>query len=603
MSNELKYSTSSRKNFLNKLKIVQEIDPYLGEVLVKSKGNFTSQLKPLLQESYCKKIWKEHKLDDTNLIVVLGSETFYVRKLFYDWLKKNPLNRLIIVEWSREKLCTLIFEESSLDWFDHPQITIAFREENEKSHIRFVQSLQPLLSRDPKIVFFSQENLKEYQEIESLLKTLFIQENYSSKCDLELNYRFFHNFYHNISSFDQYQDCTGLFGKWKNIPAVIIGAGPSLEDSYSFLELSKDYALNIACGTSLNALSKKGIRPHLEVGLDTSLEVLERSRKQYLYEIPIAFRSRITPEVIKEHQGDLLYLKGRGWSFFEEEVEKRMGAYSQCLQDSTLSVDEGISVSCLAVELALKLGCNPIILVGIDLCYNEGQEYAGSIGENLLGTKKLIEDKSRKWIGSVKSSNNIGQSVMSRWRWIAEKDQLGKSFKNYPDISVINTTQKGLSIPYTHYMGIDEVKKEHFLRKRDIGNELHQLLKSLPYIDSSKELVSEELKKLLKSFQRTEEILYSLLEEFDKVLQSKELKTWKKKGKIILYKTLLEEEDVYNIFLWFLEKRFEESLERKRDSEEIFYEIESTRFLLHQSKLHINYILLVIDLELSSLQR
>jgi hypothetical protein len=63
-----------------------------------------------------------------------------------------------------------------------------------------------------------------------------------------------------------------LKGVFRNVPAVVCGAGPSLEESIATLKTLENKALLIAGGSAITALSYHGIMPHFGVAVDPILK-------------------------------------------------------------------------------------------------------------------------------------------------------------------------------------------------------------------------------------------------------------------------------------------------------------------------------------------
>jgi hypothetical protein len=69
-----------------------------------------------------------------------------------------------------------------------------------------------------------------------------------------------------------------LKGKFRGVPAVCVAAGPSLDDAIPELKKIQKQFLIIACDSSVNALLKADIRPHIVVTVDifeTNIEKLK----------------------------------------------------------------------------------------------------------------------------------------------------------------------------------------------------------------------------------------------------------------------------------------------------------------------------------------
>ncbi|MFZ5353320.1 MAG: motility associated factor glycosyltransferase family protein, partial [Bacillota bacterium] len=63
-------------------------------------------------------------------------------------------------------------------------------------------------------------------------------------------------------TFDNYKDV------FKDIPAIIVSAGPSLNKNIELLKNIKDKAIIISCGSAINILESRGIVPHVMAGID-----------------------------------------------------------------------------------------------------------------------------------------------------------------------------------------------------------------------------------------------------------------------------------------------------------------------------------------------
>ena len=79
---------------------------------------------------------------------------------------------------------------------------------------------------------------------------------------------------------------------FRNMPAVIVGAGPSLDDALNGLNAIRDRALIMGCDTAARPLLASGVSPHFIVALDpsesTSAIAPDHSR-------PVGVRARTRP--------------------------------------------------------------------------------------------------------------------------------------------------------------------------------------------------------------------------------------------------------------------------------------------------------------------
>lgn len=260
---------------------------------------------------------------------------------------------------------------------------------------------------------------------------------------------FFQNFYRNLSSLPHAFDGNKLFGAFEGVPAIICGAGSSLTAQLPLLSRLKDRALLLAGGSSLNALSAGALLPHFGVGSDPHYPQYIRLMTNAAFELPFFYRSRWYHEALEVIQGPALYLNGASGEPIVEWVEEELGISGPIL-------DSGYNVVNLSVEIARALGCAPIILVGVDLCYSQGRGYAEGVipdgsAEEMLA--ELFHPVDRPCL--VKDSR--GESVASHYKWLEEARWLTRYAKEHPDIQFINCTTDGLTIPGFDPLTLEEV--------------------------------------------------------------------------------------------------------------------------------------------------
>jgi len=231
--------------------------------------------------------------------------------------------------------------------------------------------------------------------------------------------------------------------KFKNMPCVVVGGGPSTED---FIKYCKKYdlekkALIIACDASLRRLLKENIKPHI---------VTRCERKKTL----------IFDGVSKEDTKDIYYA-AYPWtdpSFFELFEKNIMLFRSNGICNWTeykhLSVDGGVSSANAALELAYRLGCTEIVVSGIDLVFVDNASH-------MKGTKVEFDiEKSRpKW---VPQKTNDGKEAMQIPVWRRCQDEYVNSIAKYKkknkEIKIFNTSQKGAYIHGTDLVKWDDLK-------------------------------------------------------------------------------------------------------------------------------------------------
>lgn len=171
-----------------------------------------------------------------------------------------------------------------------------------------------------------------------------------------------HNFAENTKIIERSKGVNQLVNKLKNIPGIIIGAGPSLDKNIKYLPYISKKTVIISTDAALRVLIRNGIMPSIVVNLDPQEYIIEfflglNTRGMYLIAPSI-----IHPEVLKVWMGEVIFYNKYAHDIPVLDViskqYKRLG-----------NLTPGGSVSSIAFDLAVKMGNNPIIFVGQDLSF------------------------------------------------------------------------------------------------------------------------------------------------------------------------------------------------------------------------------------------
>jgi hypothetical protein len=162
-------------------------------------------------------------------------------------------------------------------------------------------------------------------------------------------------------------DPAALGGRFGGVPAILTGAGPSLNDNIALLRNMCGRALVIATDTSWRPLAAAGIDPHIVVAVDPTEE-----NGRHLVDVP----SRLRPWLIAEGSID-----PRAFDAMDGRVAAfRVGLHHPWPWLQEHGVERPLvrvwgSVLTAAYDLALAFGCNPIVFAGADLAYTNFQPY------------------------------------------------------------------------------------------------------------------------------------------------------------------------------------------------------------------------------------
>lgn len=161
----------------------------------------------------------------------------------------------------------------------------------------------------------------------------------------------------------------------KDKPAIIVSAGPSLAQNIDVLKKYKDNAYIFCVGTATKALLKNGIVPDF-------LNLIEKNNTTISYEVPENVQMTLISEAYTNFRIYKSKFKRRFITASEETDAARW--FLDVAGKELVNFETKGTVSYHALSCAKYLGCNPIILIGQDLAYSDGNCYAkGSAFEDL----------------------------------------------------------------------------------------------------------------------------------------------------------------------------------------------------------------------------
>lgn len=156
-----------------------------------------------------------------------------------------------------------------------------------------------------------------------------------------------------------------------NIPAIVISAGPSLDRAIETLAdpATRDRAVLIATQTVLGTLLARGIKPHFVVALDyheISRRFYEGLTADAVRGVTLVVEPKANPAILEAFPGTIRCVGDDVLNaVLGESLARPMG-----------EISPGATVAHLAYGLARFIGCDPVILVGQDLAFTDGQYYA-----------------------------------------------------------------------------------------------------------------------------------------------------------------------------------------------------------------------------------
>ena len=490
-------------------------------------------------------------IKNSTVIYIYGIGLGYYFEPMKSWLKEDPKRSLVFIEDDLNVLHALFQTSFATEILSNPQTLIFYFEDLLDPEETFDELYWDFILTQMSIsslLLYSQVKEEKYFELrhkivhDAAIKNALVDEY------LHYGIAFFRNFYPNMLLLPESWKGTNLYGKFENIPAIICGAGPSLEKNIKYLNQYLDKALLFGGGSALNALSSRGILPHFGIGVDPNPTQQYRLSSNKAYEVPLFYRNRMHTDAFRLVHGPRLYIPGAGGYEVADWFDQKFN-----LLEGVEWLDEGHNVVNFGLELAKYLGCNPIIFVGVDLAYTEMQSYASGIIDDTSVKKKDILDTGDFDTSALLKQDIYGQPIYTLWKWIAESEWTGEYSKQNPNLTIINATEGGLGMPGIPNIPFAEVAEKYLVKSYDLYARVQgEILNSeLPNI-TNKEIINitEELRdSLVRSIDHIEILIEDKKKLQKKLLEDQVIPTWTQSGLAALAEIELEEEPAYEHIL------------------------------------------------------
>ncbi|MBU3105430.1 motility associated factor glycosyltransferase family protein [Clostridium gasigenes] len=411
-------------------KYVYKIKKNSEEYFLANKENYKEDIDNLIKEL--------DGLKFNSLIIIFGIDTAE----YLNELKKNicEQNRVIIYEPNKD-----VFEENKVINLTHNKIKlILFEKEKVKEQLSLF--INPLNFDNLYLQFFGnyEEIYKEEAEVlTQALDYLFVDSLSFMVLSNRFGEVFIRNLIWNLDIINKSTSIDKIKGKYKDVPAIIVSAGPSLEENIKSMVRNKEALKNylvVAGSRTLKALIENGINPNLIVTIDPVDENYEMISEYINSDIPLAFYEYSNRKILSEYKGEKIYLS----SILSKVVEEL---------NTLKSIYLGGSVAHTAVDVARTLACNPIIFAGQDLAYTNEKHHAKEATFNL---DKSINYEATELVKDVNGNEVKTNATLNSFRETLQ-DYI-KGDKRINEVEYINVSN-GAMIEGTIHMDFDDLFK------------------------------------------------------------------------------------------------------------------------------------------------
>ena len=162
-------------------------------------------------------------------------------------------------------------------------------------------------------------------------------------------------------------DIGELAGQFEDIPFILVGAGPSLDDSINFLKKVQDKAIIVTSNSPYRKLINSGVKPHLVVTADPLSPTLAGFQNVKLEGVPLACPFSAYPEIVKRFSGRII-----SWVTFSPMIDVIKDFMGE--KPGTPIMEKGTVSGCV-LDISRVLGSKKVLLIGQDMCVRSDGKY------------------------------------------------------------------------------------------------------------------------------------------------------------------------------------------------------------------------------------
>jgi hypothetical protein len=308
---------------------------------------------------------------------------------------------------------------------------------------------------------------------------------------------------------------------YKDKPAILVSTGPSLQKNIHLLidkDVQKRFII-IAVGQALRILLSYDIKPDFICSVDFGPVNFGHYKGLLdVRDIPLVSINRTYQPILKHWEGPKFIsvsLDGISAGTLSEFMMHKGGLL------------QGGSVAHMNLGLAVQLGCNPIIMIGQDLAYEDDGRSHHSLTDE--AGKVDIKDGSITWkvddprseiqgdhsMGPVQIVNGFyGKPVRTNAGYVSFISTFERMFRSMPDTTIINATEGGAKLEGSEQMTLEEVidratESDYIKHENDLlsGIDKSVLKPLLSEVENSKELIKKSVKLIESDIEELKDII------------------------------------------------------------------------------------------------
>ena len=298
-------------------------------------------------------------------------------------------------------------------------------------------------------------------------------------------------------------------GQFKGKPAMLVAAGPSLNEEIENIRYIKENGLAyiFSVGSAINTLIYHNIYPDAACTYDPTInnqKVFAKVKEKNIKDIPMIFGSSVGYETLIDYPGKKYHMI--------TSQDTVSNYYLKTEEEDRLDIVlDAPSIAVVTLQLLYVLGFNPVILVGQNLAFRGKERHS----EGVYYSSEVSEEEMKKgiWVKDV-----YGNEVLTNEGFNRMREQMEMYIKTFSNLRVINTTKGGAHIEGAEFIELKDVIKKYLKQEVVDKNWLNGNKTSY-----DRKYLKERAERMDRSFIRAKKLIqeyYGVIDNIDSMISN-----------------------------------------------------------------------------------
>lgn len=346
---------------------------------------------------------------------------------------------------------------------------------------------------------------KEYQEYMNVLQNVCSAINSSQSVIGRYGKDYYENTFANFRFFLKGKSLRSLNSRMpKDIPAIIVAAGPSLDKNILQLKAAQGKAFIIAVDSALRPLVRNHIIPDICISIDGKKKTAHFDDEE-TRDIPLICYLISHREILSRHRAEKFFLND-----LNHHIQHFFSQNNMVLP----IVTSGGSVANDAFSVLQILGFQTIILIGQDLALTGNKSHADA---TLVGELGWMADH---YQDLIEVEGIDGKPILSKPEYKLYCNWFEEQIVKYPEIKVIDATEGGAMIHGSVIETLEEAIRKECTKTVDMQKiisgcdfffdeeQAHEMMQYMQRLPDNLELCLSQAKKGLQLYEKMMDYVY-----------------------------------------------------------------------------------------------